>query len=76
MINLMNKIAKELGWKSLPVGVVRKIVADKNNPPKRNLGENKETYKIRLLHYFRDECNMRIDYAFKRTIKILENEKN
>jgi len=76
MINLINKIATEKGWKPLPFGIVNKTLADKNNPPERNLGESKENYKIRLIHYFRDDCNMRIDYAFKRSLKIIENEKD
>ena len=74
MIQQINKIAKELGWKPFPSPKMEK--GNPNNFPLKKNNETISDYKIRLIHYFRDDCNLRIDFAFKRAIKIIENLKS
>ena len=74
MLQQINKIAKELGWKPLPSPKMEK--ENPNNYPLKKNNETMPDYKIRLIHYFRDDCNLRIDFAFKRTMKIIKNLKS
>jgi len=71
MIQQINKIAKKLGWKPFPSPKMEK--GNPNNYPLKKNNETMPDYKIRLIHYFRDDCNLRIDFAFKRTMKIIKN---
>ena len=73
MIQQINEIAKKLGWKPFPSPKREK--GNLNNFPLKKNNETIPDYKIRLIHYFRDDCNLRIDFAFKRAIKIIKNIK-
>ena len=73
MIQQVNKIAKKLGWKPFPSPKRKK--ENPNNYPLKKNNETISDYKIRLIHYFRDDCNLRIDFAFKRALRIIKNLK-